>query len=186
VLTRAPRLAPSDLAAQLDLGLAVRDSLTRVANIVASIRSVQAQLEARSAGLTGNAAAAPWLRAAGEVLVKCAALERQLHKPDAQVGYDILARGARLYSRLNYLFSFVKDSAERPPTQGMREVYADQLRELERLDGEWRYLVAGDPSRPSASRPVRSACRTSPCRRTERGVLRRRLDRLDFRPVRRY
>jgi len=138
------KASPADLAAQLDLGLAVRDSLTRVARIVASIRSVKAQLEARSAGLTGNPAAAPWLRAAGEILVRCAALERQLHNPDAQVGYDILARGARLYSRLNYLFSFVKDSAERSPTQGMREVYADQLRELERLDGEWRSLGAGD------------------------------------------
>ena len=136
--------APADLAAQLELGLAVRDSITRLARDVGGIRSVRAQLEARSAGLAGNAAAEPWLKAAADVLTKCAALDGQLHNPQAEVDYDILARGARLYSRLNYLFSFVKDSAERAPTQGMREVYADQLRELDRLDGEWKALVQGD------------------------------------------
>jgi hypothetical protein len=67
-----------------------------------------------------------------------------MHNPKAQVVYDILAQkgGARLYSRLAPLFDAVNET-DGPPTQGMRETFADQQREmasdlseLDRLLGE--------------------------------------------------
>jgi hypothetical protein len=68
-----------------------------------------------------------------------------LHNPRAEVTYDILAQrgGAKLYSRLSpvYTWTFEADGA---PTQGMREVYADQVKELDALDAEFRGLVAND------------------------------------------
>jgi hypothetical protein len=68
-----------------------------------------------------------------------------MHNPEAQVVYDILARqgGTKLYSRITPLYMWAV-SGDGAPTQGSREVYAEQRRELEALDTELRALVAGD------------------------------------------
>jgi hypothetical protein len=136
-------LTAADYAAQLELGQAVRDSITRLASRVRAIRSVVAQIEAKNAALEGNASAAAWLKASAEVIARCHALEGKLHNPEAQVEYDILARGSRLYTRLNFLFSVLKQGSG-APTQGMREVYAEQAGELDQIDAEWKALVSGD------------------------------------------
>jgi hypothetical protein len=68
-----------------------------------------------------------------------------MHNPEAQVVYDILARqgGTKLYSRITPLYMWAV-SGDGAPTQGSREVYAEQRRELDALDAELRALVAGD------------------------------------------
>ena len=69
----------------------------------------------------------------------------KLHNPKAKVPYDILAMkgGAKLYSQLAYLFDVVRD-ADGAPTQGLREVYADQSQELQKCDTELRALFGGE------------------------------------------
>jgi hypothetical protein len=77
------------------------------------------------------------------VVAKCDALEEKLHQPKAQVEYDILAKGARLYARLSPLLGYVVDGSG-APTRGMREVFDDHVRELDGLEAEWKALISGD------------------------------------------
>ena len=136
-------LAPADLEAQVAFTLGLRDASNRLSGAVAQIRSVRQQLTVRSEALSGNPNAAPWVKTAGELIAKCDALEDKLHNAKAEVNYDILAKGARLYSRLGPLISFASD-ADGAPTQGMREVHADLAGQLAQLEAEWKALVDTD------------------------------------------
>ena len=136
-----PRLAvgAADLEAQLALARTIQDQITRLSGMVAQIRSVREQLRLRIDALEGNARAADWVKQAKDLEAKCDALEEKLHNPKAQVGYDILAKGARVYSRLSPLMAYAADGSG-APTQGMREVFADQSRDLEAGAAEWAAL----------------------------------------------
>ena len=59
--------------------------------------------------------------------------------------YDILAfkGGTKLYSRLAPLYNWATES-KGAPTQGMREVYADQRKELDGYVAELRTLIDRD------------------------------------------
>ena len=61
------------------------------------------------------------------------------------MAYDILAQrgGAKLYSQLAWLFEQLKDS-DGPPTQGIREQYAEGTKVLDRYEAEWNKLLAED------------------------------------------
>jgi hypothetical protein len=76
---------------------------------------------------------------------KLDAVEEKLHNPKAEVVYDILAfeGGAKLYSRLSPLYSFVVEN-DGVPTQGMREVFATYRAEMEAIAAEWTALLKGD------------------------------------------
>jgi len=121
----------------------VQAQVTRLATLVAQIRSVRDQVKLRSDALSGNARATDWTKAAQDLVARCDALEEKLHQPKAQVDYDILAKGARLYARLSPLLDYVVDGSG-APTKGMREVFNDQVRELDGLETEWKALLSGD------------------------------------------
>src|SRR6185436_4950110 len=53
--------------------------------------------------------------------------------------------GARLYSQLSALYDTLQD-ADGPVTQGIREVYAEQAKEMKLLQGEQQQLL-GDLSK---------------------------------------
>jgi hypothetical protein len=112
---------------------------------VEQLRAVKGQLVARNELLKGDKKAEPLVKASKELLKKVDALEEKLHNPRAQVAYDILAQkgGAKLYSQLAWLFELLKDS-DGPPTQGVREVHAEQEKLLEKYLGEWSALRAGE------------------------------------------
>jgi hypothetical protein len=92
---------------------------------------VRAQLDLRSKLLAGVPGAEEMIKASKEAIDKLNAFEERLHNPKAKVTYDILAfkGGAKLYSQLSSLYSFVSDG-EGAPTQGMTDVYADYSKEL--------------------------------------------------------
>jgi hypothetical protein len=139
---------PGDLADAHKLAIQLRDDVTALSNIVIALKSVRAQIAERTKALDGDAKAAGWVKQAKEVVAKLDALEEQLHNPKAEVTYDILAKkgGAKLYSQLAPLYDNVKD-ADGPVTQGMREVYAENAKELARLSEQWRTLVATEIAR---------------------------------------
>jgi hypothetical protein len=141
-------LAPALLDEQLKLALQLRDDITRLARMVQQIRAVRQQLTDRSQLLKGNPSAESLIKRAQELQGKLDALEAQLHNPKAEVTYDILAQrgGAKLYSQLGALFEFVKDG-EGIPNQGMREVYAEQARELQQLGIRLNALLHDDLAR---------------------------------------
>jgi hypothetical protein len=64
------------------------------------------------------------------------------------VTYDILAQrgGSKLYSHLGALYEWSRES-EGAPTQGMREVYAEQARALQERAREWDALRGGELAR---------------------------------------
>jgi hypothetical protein len=138
-------ITPRDLEDRHKLALQLRDDITKVSNIVLALKSARGQINERAKALTGNDKAQAWIKQAKDVGAKLDALEEQLHNPKAEVTYDILAKkgGAKLYSQLATLYDTVKDS-DGPVTQGMREVHAENAKELARLDSVWRALLAGE------------------------------------------
>lgn len=134
-----------ELADSHQLAVQLRDDITRLSNIVIALQSVRGQINSRVKALNGDKKAEGWIKEAKNAVVKLDTLEEQLHNPKAQVTYDILAKkgGAKLYSQLAPLYDWVKDS-DGIVTQGMREVYAENAKELARLDGIWRKLLAGE------------------------------------------
>ena len=132
------------------VALKLHADITKCSKIVIALQSVRRQINERvktlaSASEPERQRGAPWTKQAKEAVSKLNALENELHNPKAEVTYDILAKkgGAKLYSQLAPLYDIVKDS-DGPVTQGMREVYADNAKELARLEGRWLQLVAKD------------------------------------------
>ncbi len=85
------------------------------------------------------------IHASKSLIEKLDNLEAKLHNPKAEVTYDILAQrgGAQLYSQLIYLFQNL-NASDGPPTQGIREVLADQVKELHSLEAQYHRLVGVD------------------------------------------
>ena len=139
------KLSAADRAAQLAFGNELRDALNRMADAVNQLQDLRTQLKDRNTALGTNAAAKDLIGLAGALVAKFDSLEARIHNPAAEVTYDILAQrgGARLYSRLVpvYVWSIEGDGA---PTQGMKEVSADQRKELDGHLAELRLLIDRD------------------------------------------
>jgi hypothetical protein len=78
--------------------------------------------------LDGRSDALPLIEFGNKIVAELDAIEEELHNPQAEVAYDILAGrdgGAKLYSRLGWLASGAWEH-DGPPTEGMKEV-ADRL-----------------------------------------------------------
>ncbi|OFW25658.1 MAG: hypothetical protein A3G21_10070 [Acidobacteria bacterium RIFCSPLOWO2_12_FULL_66_21] len=141
-------LPPSDLEAQLQFALRVRDDISRLTGLVNQVRSVRDQLQARARALDsrkGEAPVARLLATSDAVVKKADGLEDRLHNPTAEVVYDILAMrgGTRLYSRLAPLQMWAVE-ADGPPTTGMRQVLEIQEKELSDLERETTTFIMQD------------------------------------------
>lgn len=135
----------ADLAAQLDLALAVREDLTRLTRTVERLRSIKKQVTARTDLVRKDETNAELVQASDAAVAKLDALEGKLHNPKATIVYDVLALqgGAQLYSRMAPLFDTIK-GGDGAPTQGMREEYAREKADLDRYAAELEALIAGD------------------------------------------
>jgi hypothetical protein len=137
------QVAGADKQAQLAMAAELKVWLNRLADGVEQIRTVRDQLKRRNELLKDRADAAD-LRARADTLVaKLDAVERKMHNPEAEVTYDILAKGTRLYSRIAPINSWVADG-DGAPTQGMKEVWGAQRSELESYVGELQALINTD------------------------------------------
>jgi photosystem II stability/assembly factor-like uncharacterized protein len=146
------RVEPAELKAELEeqlkLTLKIRADISSLSHTVEQIRAVRHQLLDRKELLKGTAGAKPVLEESQALLARLEALEEKMHNPRAKIVYDILAQkgGAKLYSQLTWLFEMSKAS-DGAPTQGLREVYADQTRLLEQCQAEWKSLQSGNLAR---------------------------------------
>ena len=147
VLERDPRIqvSPEDARDQVRFTLEVRDQISRLTRLIEELRSVRRQVTVRAEAWRAAPTGSGLVRASEGILTRLDSLEARMHNPGAEVVYDILARpgGTKLYSRITplYMWSVGGDGA---PTQGAREVYAQQRRELDGLETELRGLLAGD------------------------------------------
>jgi len=121
----------------------MQDHMNRLVAMVGQIRAVRDQITAKRQALAGQERAADWMKTADGILARCDLLEGRLHNPKAEVEYDVLAKGAGIYSRMGPLLSNVVDGSG-APTQGMRDVFADQVKALDNVEVEWRVLVTTD------------------------------------------
>lgn len=140
-----PRISITNAALESQYAFAQRVSKTigRLVAEVDAMRSVREQLAARAKALANDPGSKAWIADAEKAQAASLALERELHNPDAQVEYDILAKGAKLLSRLNTVF-VTATAGDGEPTQGMREVFDDLSAAFLDIDGRWQKFVAGD------------------------------------------
>ncbi|HEX3527505.1 MAG TPA: glycosyl hydrolase [Thermoanaerobaculia bacterium] len=141
-------VAPQDLDAQLAFALEVRDEITRLTHTVIQLKRIRRQLDARDELLADNTQAADLVdlvKGSKDLIAKLDDLESRLHNPKAEVVYDILAMkgGAKLYSRLAPLLDTAK-TGDGAPTQGMRQVFAAQKKELDGDVAELQGLIDKD------------------------------------------
>jgi len=134
-------ISNEDLKAQFDSAISISENISRLTRLVRQLLSVREQINNRNKLLQQNPKAAQLIKDSEALTGKLNTLDEQIHNPKAEVVYDILAfqGGTKLYSRISALYMFVLASDD-PPTQGQREVYADQKKELDGYETEWKQL----------------------------------------------
>jgi photosystem II stability/assembly factor-like uncharacterized protein len=146
-LQRDPRAAASDadLDAQLRFTLGIRDAITRLTRDVNRLRAVRRQLADRNELLAKDDKAKPLIQPSTDLIARLDNLEARLHNPKAEIVYDVLAQrgGSQLYSRMAPLMDWSAGGAG-APTQGMREVFAAQVKELDGYEAELSGLLGKD------------------------------------------
>jgi hypothetical protein len=145
-------VAPADRAALLAFQQEVLARIGEIGDLVGDLRSVREQLKTRLA-LLGEGEDRRELREAAAALTeRLDAAEAELHNPEAEVTYDILAGrdgGTQLHSRYFWLFEMTR-SHDGPPTQGMRETLAALDAELATQRGAVRTGLDADLARINA------------------------------------
>ena len=130
---------------QADFALSIRDNISQLTRMIKQVQSVRNQLTSRNALLKDNAAAAQMNQDSQTLVEKLNDLESQMQNPKAEVVYDILAfqGGSKLYSRMAFVYGAVIE-ADGVPTQGEREVYADQKKEFDAFDAKVKQIISTD------------------------------------------
>ncbi len=152
VEVRPDRRSPvpvAEMRAAFDRMRELRDTISRVVDRIEEIRWLQPQLLDLARRLEGDAAAAELVELARRSAASLDELERELHNPDAEVVYDILSRGggARIHSILTLVYDWGMDGSDHAPTQGMREVVAEETAKLEAVEARLAALRARELAR---------------------------------------
>ncbi len=137
------QITDADRRAQLAMAAELKAELNRLADAVEQIRTVREQLKRRNELLKDRTDAAGLRAHADSLVAKLDALERKMHNPEAEVTYDILAKGTKLYSRIAPINSWVAQG-DGAPTQGMKQVWAAQRQELDGYFSELRTVINTD------------------------------------------
>jgi photosystem II stability/assembly factor-like uncharacterized protein len=142
-----PRVQASeaDLAEQLRFALEVRAAINRLTRVENRLRSVRQQLTARNSLLKDVERMKPLVDSSTQLVKKLDELEARMQNPKAEIVYDILAQkgGAQLYSRLSPLLNWAEEG-NGAPTQGMRETFAAEDKELAAHEADLQKLLDGD------------------------------------------
>lgn len=147
--------SPVDAAGMAEnyrFAIELRDAISRVVDRIEEIRWLEPQVKEfaeRVEKLGGHEAL---VRSLSELREELRRLERELHSPDAQVTYDILAwtGGAKIHSILSLVYDWGINASDHPPTQGMREVMAEELKKLEAVEARLRGIWEKDLPRLEA------------------------------------
>ncbi|MBM4071164.1 MAG: glycosyl hydrolase [Planctomycetes bacterium] len=118
------------LAEQTKATMRLRSEISKLADMVIRLQKSRAGLKAGKLSPMAK-----------KLIERIDGLEDRLHNSKAQVTYDILALGSKLYSKQGALYEWLKDS-DGPVTQGMREVHAELARELAELTREFDDISA--------------------------------------------
>jgi hypothetical protein len=142
---RRVEISTAELNEQLKIALALRDHISNLSGMVKQMRAVKQQLAAKNELWKANPKAESLLNLSKDLLAKLDTLEGKLHNPNAKIPYDLLRDrgGAKLYSQFNNLYGALLGS-DGAPTQGVREMFDHNVRELKQLEVELMALINGD------------------------------------------
>jgi photosystem II stability/assembly factor-like uncharacterized protein len=142
-----PRVETSieELHQQVKLALEVSGQVTRVTEAVEQVRSVKQQVAAKNALLKDETKAKEVVKLGEAIVKKLDEMEGKLHNPRAKIMYDLLAQrgGAQVYSQLNAVLLGLMGS-DGDPTQGQRQVFATQKKDLAKLEDDLKSLIDGN------------------------------------------
>ncbi|WP_313670219.1 glycosyl hydrolase [Sandarakinorhabdus sp.] len=148
-ITRDPRVmgvSDADLKSRFDLAQAVTAKVSEANKAVLQVRSLRAQAEA-------HAKAKPLPAAVTALLARLAAVEAELYQVKNQSRQDPLNYPIKLNDKLAGLIGVI-DSADAPPTDGARAVFADLSSQLAR---QLRALEAALADLPAANAALQAA-----------------------------
>jgi len=133
----------ADMEASVEASLEALGAIRATIADIERVRAIREQADDLAARLAGDANAAALVAAAKRVVEASDALEAELHNPETEVTYDILARpgGTKLLSNLVFLYE-TRRWGERKPTQGADEVFAELEAERRALHARLEALVA--------------------------------------------
>jgi hypothetical protein len=138
-----------ELAKTHEFTLAVRDTISALTRTVMQLRTIKKQLGERADLLATGADTAKFsalVKSAKTLAATCDTVEGKLHNATAKISYDILAgknnTGAKLYAVLATLYDAAK--SDEAITQGMREVFAEEIKNFDVIRTEWRGVIARD------------------------------------------
>jgi photosystem II stability/assembly factor-like uncharacterized protein len=139
-------LNAQELARTCAFALEVRDTISSLTRIVYQIRSARKQLKERVElfkSAPDSARYSALVSSATQILQRCDTVEGKFHNATAKIAYDILAgkngTGAKLYAVLATLYDAA--NSDEPITQGMKEVFAEELAKFAAYKAEWRALL---------------------------------------------
>jgi photosystem II stability/assembly factor-like uncharacterized protein len=140
-----PRVAATqaDLEKQLDLGLKIRELLSRAHDAVNQIRGLRAQLDALRKRLAGDAQQKDLASAAEDLNKKMAAVEETLIQVKSKSSEDPLNYPIMLADQLMALGSSV-DSADFAPTQVSYAVFEELSQKISAVLAKWDALLEKD------------------------------------------
>jgi photosystem II stability/assembly factor-like uncharacterized protein len=143
------RASSADLAANQAFMLELRETISRAVDRIEEIRWIRPQVVDLLGLLKDEPDLAELLAAGRAALSELDAIERQIHNPDAEIVYDILARrgGARLHSILTLVYAWGIGESDHPPTRGMREVVAEESAKLAAAEARLARVRAVELSR---------------------------------------
>ena len=103
----------------------------------------------RAEAIADRADAAELRTAVDSLTSRLDSLTNEMYSPDAEVTYDVLAKGTRLYSRLSPLHNWAAEG-DGAPTQGVESVRAEQKVELQGYLDRFQQLLEVDLVRVNA------------------------------------
>jgi photosystem II stability/assembly factor-like uncharacterized protein len=133
----------ADLQKQLELGLKIRDEISRTHAAVNNIRALQAQLTSLRDRLRTDSKATAVLASAHEIGAKASAIEEELFQVKKTSGKDSFNYGGRLNDMLIALGASV-ERADAAPTQGQYEVFEMLSQRTDAQLAAWWNLVTHD------------------------------------------
>jgi hypothetical protein len=109
----------------LDISLSIRDEITHVTELVEKLRDFRIRVKSNP-----------------DLVQKLDELETRIHNVNAHVVYDLHSdpKGVRLYAQLIFLYSTAMGS-DSPVTQGVRDTFAEEKRQLHGYEEELTQLM---------------------------------------------
>jgi hypothetical protein len=136
-------VAEGDLKRQLELGLRIREQVTRAHATVNQIIDLRAQLKALHKHLEGQDSAKEILTAADDLDKKVTAVEGALYNPEVKASEDDLNYPVKLDLQLIGLAAAV-ESADSAPTRQSYELFDTLSGQVDKALASWREITGKD------------------------------------------